>query len=199
MFTGIIEVLGEVLEIKPRNNQLIITVGCTFAHELKIDQSVALNGVCLTVTDLQKEIYSCTAIGETLKKTNLSALKVGSKVNLERAMIYQARLDGHIVQGHVDKCISCTKINSHHGDWDYWFSIPHEDSGLIIPRGSVTLNGVSLTIAEINGNQFKVSIIPYTYEHTTFHDLIEGEMVNIEYDVLGKYVLRNLDIQSQLT
>jgi riboflavin synthase len=195
MFTGIIEDLGRVISIEHQGGNVEFTLSCAFTEELKVDQSLAHNGVCLTVTKVTPQGYSVVAIEETLSKTNLGELNMDSLVNLERAMVMSGRLDGHIVQGHVDQTVECLKVESHNGSWDFHFSLPQDSASLIIPRGSVAINGVSLTVAEIGEGSFKVSIIPYTYEHTTFHTLHAGQLVNIEFDMLGKYVLRHFQVR----
>ena len=195
MFTGIIEDLGTVLKIERQGGNVEFNLACSFTDELQVDQSLAHNGVCLTVTSVDAEGYAVVAIEETLGKTSLGQLEVGSVVNLERAMTMGGRLDGHIVQGHVDQTVDCLKVEEHNGSWDFHFQLPEDSASLIIPRGSVAINGVSLTVAEISEGSFKVSIIPYTYEHTTFKDLRPGQKVNIEYDLLGKYVLRHFEVR----
>lgn len=188
MFTGIIESLGEITAIKTEAGNVHFTLKCPFTNELKIDQSVAHNGVCLTVVDIKGHEYTVTAIDETLKKTNLKKLEQGSKVNLERCMMMNGRLDGHIVQGHVDTVGVCEEIKEVEGSWEFYFS--YKNKQLTVPKGSITINGVSLTVVESKDNAFSVCIIPYTYEHTNFKQLNIGDHVNLEFDIIGKYVAR---------
>ena len=190
MFTGIIEDLGEITELERSNGNLNITVRCGFSHELKVDQSVAHNGVCLTVVTVNGSEYSVTAIDETLKKTCLSELKTNDIINLERGMKLGDRLDGHIVQGHIDQIGTCSKIEEANGSWIFTFSYDGSLGNITIEKGSITINGVSLTVVDSKNNAFNVAIIPYTYEHTTFKDLKVGDFVNLEFDVIGKYVKR---------
>lgn len=190
MFTGIIETLGTVQEIKKENSNLHISIRSTITVDLKIDQSVAHNGVCLTVVALDENYYTVTAINETLKKTNLSDLSVGDLVNLERAMKLGDRLDGHIVQGHVDQTGTCTSITEENGSWFYTFEYDDKLNNLTIEKGSITVNGVSLTVVNSRKNKFSVAIIPYTHEHTNFKNFKIGTRINLEFDVIGKYVSR---------
>ena len=190
MFTGIVEGLGEIKEIRAAGSNLVFTLECPFTGELKIDQSLAHNGVCLTVVDIEGSHYSVVAVDETLKKSNLGQWKVGDAVNLERSVSLNQRLDGHIVQGHVDDMITCTEVNEVGGSWYFTFAYPKKWYNYIIPKGSVCLNGVSLTVAELTDSHFQVAIIPYTYAHTTFQALKAGDAVNIEFDFLGKYINR---------
>ncbi len=190
MFTGIIEEQGEVKELTWQRNNLHIKVAANLASELKIDQSVAHNGVCLTVVEVSDTEYSVTAIKETLEKTNLGELKNGSMINLERGMKLGARLDGHIVQGHVDQTGRCTKIEENDGSWIFTFEYDGSYKNITIEKGSITVNGISLTVVNSKKNEFSVAIIPYTYENTTFNELKEGDKVNLEFDVIGKYVKR---------
>ncbi|WP_299903100.1 riboflavin synthase [uncultured Aquimarina sp.] len=190
MFTGIIEELGTVANLKTDQENLDITIRANFTSELKIDQSVAHNGVCLTVVSIENDQYTVTAIKETLDKTNLNDLKVGSIVNLERGMKLGARLDGHIVQGHVDQIATCTQIKEADGSWYFTFEYDPALSNITIEKGSVTVNGVSLTVVNSQKNAFSVAIIPFTYEHTNFNTLKVGTVVNLEFDVIGKYVKR---------
>jgi riboflavin synthase len=188
MFTGIIEQLGEVISIQKEHTNIHFTLKSAFTQELKIDQSVAHNGVCLTVVDIQNENYTVTAIQETLDKSNLGSWQVGSKINLERCMVMNGRLDGHIVQGHVDTTAVCTNIEDQQGSWKYTFT--YELPFVTVEKGSITINGVSLTVVDSKAKSFSVCIIPYTYEHTNFHQLIPGSKVNLEFDIIGKYVAR---------
>ena len=190
MFTGIIEELGEVTELIHDQENLHITLKSDLSKELKIDQSLAHNGVCLTVIKLGNDAHTVTAIKETIDKSNIGELKVGSKVNLERAMQLGARLDGHIVQGHVDQTAVCTKVKEQDGSWIYTFEYDNTYNNLTIEKGSITVNGVSLTVVNSKQNSFSVAIIPYTYEHTNFHQIKINDMINLEFDVIGKYVAR---------
>lgn len=190
MFTGIIEKLGLVKTITKENDNLHISVSSEFTDELKIDQSVAHNGVCLTVIAIDKDIYTVTAIKETLQKTNLSTLKEGDSINLERAMKLGDRLDGHIVQGHVDQTATCTSIINDNGSWIFSFDYDPTKNNITIEKGSITINGTSLTVVNSKKNSFSVAIIPYTYGHTNFNKFVTGTKVNLEFDVIGKYVAR---------
>ncbi len=190
MFTGIIEDLGVVESLKQEDTNLHLTIKSTLASELKIDQSVSHNGVCLTVVDLTPTSYTVTAIKETLDKTTLNSLKIGAIVNLERGLKLGARLDGHMVQGHVDQVGKCTGIEAQNGSWIYNFEYDPSLGNVTIEKGSVTVNGVSLTVVNSKDNGFSVAIIPYTYEHTNFHTFEVGTVVNLEFDVIGKYVAR---------
>lgn len=194
MFTGIIEELGEIKSLDHTGDNLSINVKAKMTPELKIDQSVAHNGVCLTVVDIEGEIYTVTAIKETLEKTNLGQLKVGDYVNLERGMKLGARLDGHIVQGHVDQTALCTEVTENDGSWEFTFQYDPSLQNITIEKGSITINGVSLTVVNSKKNQFSVAIIPYTFENTTFKFLRKGMTVNLEFDVIGKYVKRLTEI-----
>ena len=194
MFTGIIEETAEIKSISHNGSTTTFTMFCPLAREFKVDQSVSHDGVCLTVTSIIGETYTVDAIAETLSKTTLGKWKVGGTVNLERSLKYQGRLDGHIVQGHVDETVECLSRKDKEGSWDFFFRLTALNKSLVIPRGSVTINGVSLTVADMELDRFKVSIIPYTFEHTTFRTLMAGNMVNIEYDILGKYVTRYLEV-----
>lgn len=190
MFTGIIEELGTVKQLNRTENNLHLTIEAKMTPELKIDQSVAHNGVCLTVVAIEGSEYVVTAIEETLQKTNLGGLSVGDPVNLERGMKLGARLDGHIVQGHVDQTAVCTKIEALEGSSYFTFNYDASLQNITIEKGSITVNGVSLTVVDSRDNEFSVAIIPYTFEHTTFRHLKEGDTVNLEFDVIGKYVKR---------
>jgi len=194
MFTGIIESEGIIKDLKKELNNLHITVACDFTNELKIDQSVAHNGVCLTVVDITGNEYTVTAIEETLKKTNLSQLKINDPVNLERGMKLGDRLDGHIVQGHVDQTAICTHIENEEGSWKFTFQYDSEWNNITIEKGSITINGVSLTVVDSKKDSFSVAIIPYTYEHTNFKHFKQGTIVNLEFDVIGKYVSRLMSL-----
>lgn len=190
MFTGIIEDLGIVKDISQEDSNMHITIECSFTNELKIDQSVAHNGVCLTVVQINDSLYTVTAIDETLNKTNLRSLKKRDYVNLERAMKLGDRLDGHIVQGHVDQTAQCKNIENQDGSWIFTFEYDASLNNITIEKGSITVNGVSLTVVNSKTNEFSVAIIPYTLEHTNFKNLKEGDQVNLEFDVIGKYVNR---------
>ncbi|WP_136468251.1 riboflavin synthase [Flagellimonas onchidii] len=194
MFTGIIETLGKVVKLENESGNLHITVSSKITPELKIDQSVAHNGVCLTVVSIEGDMYTVTAIEETLNKTNLGDLLVGDTVNLERAMKLGARLDGHIVQGHVDQTANCATIEEKDGSWIYTFAYDSAHNNVTIEKGSITVDGVSLTVVDSKNDRFSVAIIPYTHEHTRFHSYKEGTQVNLEFDVIGKYVARLLEI-----
>ena len=190
MFTGIIEDLGIVKELVKEKGNLHLTIESALAQELKIDQSVSHNGVCLTVVALSGSNYSVTAIKETLDKTNINHLKLGASVNLERGLKLGARLDGHMVQGHIDQIGTCTKVESDDGSWIYSFEYDSLLGNITIEKGSVTVNGVSLTVVNSKNDGFSVAIIPYTYEHTNFNSFEVGTVVNLEFDVIGKYVAR---------
>ncbi|MHA7844035.1 MAG: riboflavin synthase [Winogradskyella sp.] len=195
MFTGIIEDLGTIKKLKVEGENLHIKVSTSITSELKIDQSVAHNGVCLTVVSIDENDYVVTAIKETLDKSNLGKLKVGDIVNIERAMKLGDRLDGHIVQGHVDQTAECVSVIEENGSWVFTFKYDESLSNITIEKGSITVNGVSLTVVNSKLNEFSVAIIPYTYEHTTFKTLREGDIVNLEFDVIGKYVKRLNDLR----
>lgn len=190
MFTGIIEEQGEVVEVAGDRDNLLIKIAAKMTSELKIDQSVAHNGVCLTVVDIQGNAYTVTAIKETLDKTTLGTLYKGQRVNLERGMQLGARLDGHIVQGHVDQTGVCTRVKEENGSWIFTFEYDAQFQNITIEKGSITVNGVSLTVVNSKNNEFSVAIIPYTYNNTNFNRLKEGDKVNLEFDVIGKYVQR---------
>lgn len=195
MFTGIIETLGTVAEIRKDHDNLHLTIGSNITHELKIDQSVSHNGVCLTVVSIADTQYTVTAIRETLEKTNLSDWQKGDLINLERAMKLGDRLDGHIVQGHVDQTGICKNIENANGSWYYTFEYDASANNITIEKGSVTVNGVSLTVVNSKRNEFSVAIIPYTYEHTNFQNFTVGTRINLEFDVIGKYVSRLNDLR----
>lgn len=190
MFTGIIETLGEITHLEKEGTNLHITVRSTLTEDLKIDQSVAHNGVCLTVVSLDGNTYTVTAIEETLQKTSLRNLIVGNKVNLERAMILGSRLDGHIVQGHVDQTGICTSVQEKNGSWFFSFEYDASTNNPTIEKGSITIDGTSLTVVDSGANTFSVAIIPYTHEHTRFNTYKIGTVVNLEFDVIGKYVAK---------
>lgn len=195
MFSGIIEEYGTVEAIEKEQENYHFTISCSFVSELKVDQSLSHNGVCLTVVkvDTKAKTYVVTAIKETLKKTNLGQLKVGSKVNLERSLVMNGRLDGHLVQGHVDQTATCIRVDEAEGSWYYTFKYDFDKKKakqgyITVEKGSVTVNGVSLTVVNSKKKSFQVAIIPYTYEHTNFHTFVEGTTVNIEFDIIGKYL-----------
>ena len=188
MFTGIIETLGIIKDLKKEGENLHITINSSITNELKIDQSVAHNGVCLTVVAIENDNYTVTAIKETIDKTNLGEWKLDDVVNLERAMKLGDRLDGHIVQGHVDQTGICKAIEEANGSWYFTFEYNKNLNNLTIEKGSITVNGVSLTVVNSKTNEFSVAIIPYTYEHTNFKNFEVGTKINLEFDVIGKYV-----------
>lgn len=190
MFTGIIEGKAIVTDIEQNGENLSFTLSSALAPELKVDQSLSHNGVCLTVEKVNGENYRVTAIAETLKKTNLGAWKKGSVVNLERCLRFDGRLDGHIVQGHVDTTAVCTAREEKNGSWEFSFSVDKKFASLMIEKGSICLNGISLTIFNVGESSFTVAIIPYTFEHTNMHALQKDDEVNIEFDMIGKYVNR---------
>lgn len=190
MFTGIIETLGTVQEIKKDKDNIHLTIDSSITDELQIDQSVAHNGICLTVVAISNSLYTVTAIGETIKKTNISYWKTGDQINLERAMKLGDRLDGHIVQGHVDQIGTCIAADEANGSWHYTFEYDESLHNITIEKGSITINGVSLTVVNSKKNEFSVAIIPYTFEHTNFKNFEVGTKVNLEFDVIGKYVSR---------
>jgi riboflavin synthase len=190
MFTGIIETLGKVTDLRHDQGNLHITVTSSIAQELKIDQSVAHNGVCLTVIALADGSHTVTAIEETLNKTSIGHLKVGEPVNLERCMQMNARLDGHIVQGHVDQTATCTAFTELDGSWEYTFEYDAAIGNVTVEKGSICVNGISLTVVNSGPSFFSVAIIPYTYEHTNLHNVRVGSVVNLEFDIIGKYVAR---------
>jgi riboflavin synthase len=190
MFTGIIESLGEVINIEKEGTNTHFTIKSDFTEELKIDQSVAHNGVCLTVVGINNNEYTVTAIQETLQKTNLNTLKIHDDVNLERGMKLGDRLDGHIVQGHVDQTGKCIEIKEENGSWIFTFEYDNSIGNVTIEKGSITVNGTSLTVVNSKNKQFSVAIIPYTYENTVFNKFVKGTEVNLEFDVIGKYVAR---------
>ncbi|SDX70545.1 riboflavin synthase alpha chain [Lutibacter oricola] len=193
MFTGIIESLGIIKNIEQDRDNFHITIESNFTSELKIDQSVAHNGVCLTIVKINGNEYTVTAIKETLDKSNFNFAKIGDKVNLERAMILGARLDGHIVQGHVDQTATCTNVKEEDGSWVYTFEYDTSLNNITIEKGSITVNGTSLTVVNSRKNSFSVAIIPYTQEHTNFHTFKNGTIVNLEFDVIGKYVAKLIE------
>lgn len=191
MFSGIVEEAATVVKMEKEQENLHITLECSFVKELKIDQSISHNGVCLTVVKKDKNTYTVTAIRETLEKSNLGLLKTGSKVNLERSMKLDSLLDGHLVQGHVDQTAVCTKVEEADGSWYYTFEYePAQDDYITVEKGSVSVNGVSLTVVNSRDTSFQVAIIPYTYHETNFHQILEGTVVNLEFDIIGKYIAK---------
>ena len=194
MFTGIIERLGKIKAITQENSNYHFTISSGIEKDLYIDQSVAHNGVCLTIVEINNDSYVVTAIKETMMKSNLGNLSVGNEINLERAAISgQTRMDGHMVQGHVDGTAKCTKITDENGSWYFTFQLNDENRSLVVNKGSVCINGVSLTVVDPTKDEFSVAIIPYTYEHTNFKDIKVGNKVNLEFDIIGKYVQRYLE------
>ena len=196
MFTGIIETLGVVEAIQQNGTNVTFTLRATIAPELKVDQSLAHDGVCLTVEKIEEGSYQVTAIEETIRKTNLAMWKVGRKVNLERCMVMNGRLDGHIVQGHVDCTAICREVKMLEGSWEYRFEFDPAFAALVIEKGSISVNGTSLTCFQVSNNAFTVAIIPYTYEHTSIQEVATGDAVNIEFDILGKYVQRAIAVKN---
>lgn len=192
MFTGIIETTGEVLKLESEGTNVHITVASSISDELKIDQSVSHNGVCLTVVAVSENTHIVTAIEETLNKSNFRSLQLGSRVNLERCMVLGGRLDGHIVQGHVDQTATCVEKNEQDGSWEFRFEYDLSAGNVTVEKGSVCINGISLTVVNSTSNAFSVHIIPYTYLHTNLSDISVGDKVNIEFDILGKYIARLL-------
>jgi riboflavin synthase len=188
MFTGIVEAMGSLIKKEAKGTNVEFWFTCPFTQELKVDQSLAHNGVCLTVVEILGDRYRVTAIDETLQKTNMGDVAIGQKVNLERCMAANARFDGHIVQGHVDLTGICTEIKDQQGSWEYRFSYPKSSGNVTVEKGSICVNGTSLTVVDSQDDSFTVCIIPYTYEHTIFHQLRIGDRVNLEFDILGKYI-----------
>ena len=190
MFTGIIETIGRVIELKKDQDNLHLMIESDISNELKIDQSVAHNGVCLTVVAITDGTHTVTAVAETLSKSNLGKLKTGDLINLERCMQMNGRLDGHIVQGHVDQTGICTEVNELAGSWEYTFSYEPSAGNVTVEKGSICINGISLTVVNSRDNAFSVAIIPYTYEHTNMQELKKDDIINLEFDIIGKYVAR---------
>ncbi len=191
MFSGIVEEAAPVVKLEHDKDNLHITMECSFTNELKIDQSIAHNGVCLTVVKKEGNAYTVTAIKETLIKSNLGSLKVGDKVNLERSMKVDSLLDGHLVQGHVDQTATCKMVEEVNGSWYFTFEYePTLDGNITVEKGSISVNGVSLTVVNSQPKSFQVAIIPYTYEHTNFHQIKAGTVVNLEFDIVGKYITK---------
>ena len=199
MFSGIVEVYAEVVKVVKDQENLHLTLKCSFVDELKIDQSVSHNGVCLTVVSIQDGTYTVTAMKETIERSNIGLLVVGDKVNVERSMMMNGRLDGHIVQGHVDQTAVCTAVDDAQGSWYFTFKYNFDKEMakrgyFTVDKGSVTVNGVSLTVCNPTSDTFQVAIIPYTYEHTNFHTIKVGSVVNIEFDIIGKYLSRMMQL-----
>jgi riboflavin synthase len=192
MFSGIVEEPAKVVALEREKENLHITLTCSFAKDLKIDQSVSHNGVCLTVVKKDEQTYTVTAIKETLEKSNLGLLKVGEKVNVERSMKIDSLLDGHMVQGHVDQTAVCTDVLEADGSWYYTFEYDPTKGNITVEKGSIAVNGVSLTVVNSRESSFQVAIIPYTYEHTNFHEINKGTVVNLEFDIVGKYITKIL-------
>ena len=190
MFTGIIESMGELVKMEKEQNNIHFYIQSVLAQELKIDQSLAHDGVCLTVVDIQGDLYTVTAVHETLEKSVLGMWREGRKINLERAMKIGDRLDGHLVQGHVDQVGECINIGAQGGSWQFNFRFSPKNHNLLIDKGSLCINGTSLTVFNVSENSFSVAIIPYTYKHTNFHQLKPGDQVNLEFDMVGKYISR---------
>ncbi len=202
MFSGIVEEFAHVVRVEKEKDNLHLTLRCSFTHELKIDQSVSHNGVCLTVVSIEGDTYVVTAMKETIERSNIGLLKEGDKVNVERSMMMNGRLDGHIVQGHVDETAVCTSIEDANGSWYFTFSHSTDKEKVkrgyfTVDKGSVTVNGVSLTVCNPTADTFQVAIIPYTYEHTNFHTLRIGSVVNIEFDIIGKYLTRMMHLAAE--
>lgn len=190
MFTGIVESMGQVVSIETQGTNVTFRLRAAMAPELKVDQSLSHNGVCLTVTAIEGDTYTVTAVEETLIKTNLGTVRRGDKLNLERCMPANGRFDGHIVQGHVDQTGRCKAIQAREGSWLYDFEFDASIGNIVVEKGSICINGVSLTVFDAKPDSFRVTIIPYTYDHTNFHTLKVGDTVNLEFDILGKYIQR---------
>ena len=202
MFSGIVEECAKVVGIVKEQENIHLTLKCSFVDELKIDQSVSHNGVCLTVVSIKDGAYTVTAMKETIERSNLGLLKVGDDVNVERSMVMNGRLDGHIVQGHVDQTATCVKVEDAEGSWYYTFKYAFDKEMarrgyFTVDKGSVTVNGVSLTVCNPTEDSFQVAIIPYTHEHTNFHSIEEGSVVNLEFDIIGKYMARMIALENK--
>lgn len=195
MFTGIIEASGRIVSLRPDKSNLQIFVESPISNELKIDQSVAHDGVCLTVDELGPGWHRCTLVRETLDKTHFPDVRPGDRINLERSIRFDSRMDGHFVQGHTDTTLTCLAGSDRNGSWVFEFALPSVFKSLVIPKGSIALNGVSLTISTLKADSFEVSVIPYTFEHTNFQLIRAGHRVNTEFDLLGKYIKRSLELQ----
>lgn len=196
MFTGIIETIGEVIRLEKAGSNIRFTIKSSISHELKIDQSLAHNGVCLTVVSIKDDEHIVVAIDETLKKTNLGTIKVGDFLNIERCMQMNGRIDGHLVQGHVDQTALCTNVKEENGSWVFSFEYDPIQGNLTVEKGSICLNGISLTVFNSGKNTFSVAVIPYTFEHTTMNEVKKGSLVNLEFDIIGKYVSKQLAMSS---
>lgn len=196
MFTGIIEVTGVISATEISGTNKTFWINSPVSKELKVDQSVAHNGVCLTVEEIKDGSHRVTAIAETLEKTSLGKWQKGDIINIERCLMINGRLDGHMVQGHVDATGTCTELKELSGSWEYTFQFPQQFAGLLVEKGSIAVNGISLTIFNVGKDHFSVAIIPYTYEHTNMPSVKEGTVVNLEFDIIGKYVLRNAQLQT---
>ena len=190
MFSGIVEKTAKVVKLEKEQENLHITMECSFVNELKIDQSVSHNGVCLTVVKKTGNTYTVTAVKETLEKSNLGLLSIGDKVNLERSLRIDSLLDGHLVQGHVDQTAVCTEVKEAEGSWYFTFEYDKAKGNITVEKGSISVNGVSLTVVNSQDNSFQVAIIPYTYDVTNFHEIKAGTVVNLEFDVIGKYIAK---------
>lgn len=197
MFTGIIEATGNITAIETYGTNKTFWISSPVSKDLKVDQSVAHNGVCLTVEEVKDGAHRVTAIAETLEKTNLSKWQQGDVTNIERCLVMNARLDGHMVQGHVDTTGTCIKLRALDGSWEYTFQFPTQYAALLVEKGSVAVNGISLTVFNVDSDRFSVAIIPYTYEHTNMQAVTEGSTVNLEFDIIGKYVLRNAQLHTK--
>ncbi|MDR1557548.1 MAG: riboflavin synthase [Tannerellaceae bacterium] len=200
MFSGIVEEAAQVVAVQQEKGNIHLTMNCSFVHELKIDQSISHNGVCLTVVRKEGDTYTVTAIRETLERSNLGLLKVGDKVNLERSMLMNGRLDGHIVQGHVDQTAVCTGLEEADGSWYYTFEYAFDkemarQGYVTVEKGSVCVNGVSLTVCNSQNNSFEVAIIPYTHDYTNFGQIVKGTVVNLEFDIIGKYLSKMMQFR----
>ncbi|MFI3261673.1 MAG: riboflavin synthase [Rikenellaceae bacterium] len=199
MFSGIVESIAKVVELRKEQENLHISLECSFTNELKIDQSVAHNGVCLTVVSIEGNVYTVTAIQETLQKTNLGLFKVGDEINVERSMRPDSLLDGHIVQGHVDQVGKCVSVQETNGSWNFKFEYDDSTGNMTVEKGSICVNGVSLTVVNSQKGSFEVAIIPYTFEHTNFHTFEVGTIINLEFDIIGKYILKMISAYSAVS
>jgi riboflavin synthase len=197
MFTGIVECMGAVVSREIDGTNIKLRVAADITTQIGVDDSVSHNGICLTVTDIQNDTYTVCAIAETIAKTNLGNWQVSDKINLERAAQFGSRLDGHLVQGHVDCTTDCMSVDTQDGSWLYTFALPTEHAALMIEKGSITINGTSLTCFDVQKDRFSVAIIPYTYEHTTIQYLKRGDIVNLEFDLIGKYLQRYLQVHTK--
>jgi riboflavin synthase len=198
MFTGIVECIGTINEIEKNGTNTSFWISSPISNTLKVDQSVSHNGVCLTIEEVKENNHRVTAIAETLQKTNLGRLAIGNTINIERCMLMNGRIDGHLVQGHVDCTAFCTEVKNLNGSWEFSFQFPFEFAPLIIEKGSICINGISLTCFAVTENSFKVAIIPYTYTHTNMGTISVNTEVNLEFDILGKYILRMNNLKNKL-